>query len=318
MKTGTGSIFINRLWRVLRALLAALVLLVAFAFAYDAYASSRVPADYPAPGQFVQIGQAKMHYVCMGSGEPTLVLEAGIGGGALDWMPVMPLLAAHNRVCAFDRFGQDWSEPAPHPRDFGTAADELHAALQQLGIEDAVVVGHSLGGALVQVYAAKYGVRGVVLVEGLTSDVVDPVVRRLGSYQQLNLLAELGLLRPLGGMLSANPAYEPKLRAEMTALRSRSEALLATADEGAVALQSAGAEVRAAESRLTMPLLIIAAGNSDVPGLPVGAFAGAAKALAGRVPNATYVLIPGAKHYVQAEQPQAVADAIEAWLATLR
>ena len=46
----------------------------------------------------------------------------GIGGGAVDWSPIMPALAQHHRVCAFDRLGQDWSDPAPHPRDFGTAA----------------------------------------------------------------------------------------------------------------------------------------------------------------------------------------------------
>jgi pimeloyl-ACP methyl ester carboxylesterase len=318
MKSALPSRIGRWLWRGLVIFLAIFVLLAGGAWGYDAYAGPRATQDYAPPGQFVQVGQARMHYLCLGSGEPTLVLEAGIGGGVLDWMPVMPLLAAYNRVCAFDRLGQDWSDPAPHPRDFGTAADELHEALQQLGITDPVVVGHSLGGALVQVYAARYSVRAVVLVEGLTSGIVDPVVQRLGSYQQMNLLGELGLLRPPGSMLAANPAYDPKLRAEMAALRSRSATLLNLADEGAVALQSAGTELRAAEAKLTMPLLIIAADKSDVPGVAVGAFAVSARALADSKPNSTYVLITGAKHYVQAEQPQAVVDAIEAWLAALK
>ena len=229
----------------------------------------------------------------------------------------MPALAVHHRVCAFDRLGQDWSDPAPHPRSFGTAADELHNALQILGIDRPVVVGHSLGGALVQIYAGKYPVSGVVLVEGLSRDVAGQVVQRLGSYQSLNLLAQLGVLRPLGA-IGAQPVYPAELRQEMIALRSRSSALLNLTDEGAVAAQSAAAELDAAEARLDQPLLIIAAERSDVPELPPGAFTTALQALARRKPQAIYVSIPDAGHYVQADHPQAVSEAIEAWLATIK
>lgn len=151
----------NRMWpeRLVGHIKHALVLLVdlpglaiSTAWGYDAYASIRALIAYPPPGQFVQVGDAKMHYVCQGTGEPTLVLEAGYGGGSLDWSPVMPELAKQHRVCAFDRFGQEWSDPAPTPRTFGTAADELHSALTTLGIKLPIVIGQSLGGALVQIY----------------------------------------------------------------------------------------------------------------------------------------------------------------------
>jgi pimeloyl-ACP methyl ester carboxylesterase len=307
----------KRIGRGLALIAMALVVVIAGASGYDAYASRRALADYPPPGQFVQVGQARMHYLCQGSGEPTLVLEAGIGGGLLDWSPVMPALAQHNRVCAFDRLGQDWSDPAPQPRTFATAADELHGALETLGIRRPVMVGHSLGGALVQIYAARYDVAGVVLVEGLSSDVADAVVARLGSYRSLDLMGRLGLLRPLGTLVGANPAYPPDLRKQMIALRSRSTALLDIAAEGGVAADSASAELREAEARLHGPLLAIAAGGSDVPGLPPGAFAAALEHLVQRQPGATYVLVPGAGHYVQAEQPGAVTQAILQWLATI-
>ena len=177
-----------------------LVLLIVLlaATGYDRYATGRLAADPPAPGQFVAVGGARMHYRCLGSGEPTLVLSAGIGGGAQDWSQVMPILAREHRVCAFDRLGQDWSDQAPAPRAFSSAADELHAALSSLGIERPVLVGHSVGGALAQLYAARYPVAGVVLVDGLTADVAAPVVARLGGYQSLDGLARLGLLRPIG------------------------------------------------------------------------------------------------------------------------
>jgi pimeloyl-ACP methyl ester carboxylesterase len=275
---------------------------------YDRYAVGRLAADHPAPGRFVDVGAARMHYRCMGSGEPTLVLSAGIGGGVQDWSQVMPALASRHR---------DWSDPAPHPRTFATAADELHTALTSLGIERPVLVGHSVGGALAQLYAARYPVAGVVLVDGLTADVAEPVVARLGGYQSLDGLARLGLLRPLGGLF-AHPAYPASVRDEMVAMRAGSTNLLRITAEGALAAASVPAELRAAEERLRAPLLVIAAGACDVPGLPPGAFPAAAAAFAERHPQATYLLIPGAPHYVQATHPVEVSAAITDWLDGLK
>ena len=157
----------------------------------------------------------------------------------------------------------------------------------------------------------------MVLVEGLSRDVAAQVVQRLGSYQALNLLGQLGLLRPLGS-IGAQPAYPADLRQEMIALRSRASALLSLTDEGAVAAQSAAAELDAAEARLDQPLLIIAAECSDVPDLAPGAFTSALQALAQRKPQAIYVSIPDAGHYVQADHPRAVSEAIETWLAKIK
>jgi pimeloyl-ACP methyl ester carboxylesterase len=308
----------KKFWILLKILAGAILLLTGGAWLYDRYASRQALIDFPPPGQFVTVNGARMHYLCQGAGEPTLVLEAGFDGGALDWTPILPALAEHHRVCAFDRLGQDYSDPAPHPRTFSTAADELHSALEILGIKKPVVIGHSLGGALVQVYASKYEVSGVILVEGLTSDVVEPVTQRLGSYQALDALGRLGLLRPLG-MIGADFAYPEDIRQKMIALRSRSSALLNLTDEGAVAAGSAPAELRAAEVDLHRPLLVISAEQTDVPGLPAGAFVDAQKALADRVVNSQYVFIPEAKHhYIMADHSQFVIEAIEDWLVNLK
>ncbi len=285
-------------------------------YGYDRYASRQALITHPAPGKFLTLGTARMHYLCEGTGEPTLILEAGFGGGVLDWSPIIPGLAKHHRVCAFDRLGQDWSDPAPHPRTFRTAVDELHTAVQQLGITEPVVVGHSLGGAIVQMYAATYPVKGVVLVDGLTTDVVDAVVQRLGTYESLTPLARAGMLRPLGS-LAVHGSYPPGIRAQMIALRSRATALMGVADEGALAARGASADLRAAEIEIETPWLLIAAEQSDVPELPIGAFAGALKALSERKSHTTYVLVPHAPHYVQATHPEDVIRSIEQWLPSI-
>ena len=113
------------------------------------------------------------------------------------------------------------------------------------------------------------------------------------------------------------PAYPPKVRGKMVALRSVSRSLIAIADEGAIAAETAGNELRTAEINLHPPLLIIAAGQSNVPGLPIGEFARAARALSERKPGSVYVLIPDASHYVQADHPKEVISTIESWLLSL-
>jgi len=304
----------RKVGRVLAWVVGLGLLVVGVAGAYDRYASAQVLAAYPAPGEFVSINGSQMHVLCQGTGEPTLVLQAGFGGGALDWSPIMPLLADQRRVCAFDRLGQDYSDPAPTPRQFGSAADDLHIALGQLGIEEPVVVGHSLGGAVVQIYAARYAVSGVILVEGLTTEDVDSVVRRIGSYQSLNALGRIGLLRPIGSTL-VNPSYPEEAREQMKALRSGSTALLSLTAEGASAAATAGAELAEAEPKIVAPMLLIGAEQSDVPDLPPGKFSSSLRALAARKPNSTFVEVADARHYVQAEQPEQVAAIIKGWLA---
>jgi hypothetical protein len=97
----------NKILRTLSILAGLVLLLTGVAWLYDGYASRQALINFPPPGQFVTVNGAKMHYLCQGTGEPTLVLEAGYDGGALDWTPVIHALAKHQRVCAFDRLGQD-------------------------------------------------------------------------------------------------------------------------------------------------------------------------------------------------------------------
>ena len=51
----------------------------------------------------------------IGTGEPAVVLESGLNNGAAAWQRVLPLLAPHVRVAAYDRAGIGGSAPAPSP-----------------------------------------------------------------------------------------------------------------------------------------------------------------------------------------------------------
>ena len=103
-------------------------------------------------------------YFVAGAGR-SLVLVHGITESRRTWDPLLaPLIAAGYRVTAIDLRGHgDSSRVAPY--DLATMAADLGAVLAQEGLDDALLVGHSLGGAVVSAYAAGGPCRGVVNVD---------------------------------------------------------------------------------------------------------------------------------------------------------
>lgn len=112
---------------------------------------------HPSPGVTID-------YFAAGTGRP-LVLVHGITESRRTWDPlVAPLIAAGHRVIAVDLRGHgDSSRVGPY--DLATMAGDLGAVLQTEEVDDALLVGHSLGGAVVSAYAAGGPCRGVVNVD---------------------------------------------------------------------------------------------------------------------------------------------------------
>ena len=110
-----------------------------------------------------------LNLYCEGSGGPTVVLESGRGGGAWSWSTVQSGIAKTFRVCVYDRAGYlGMSSPAPGDRSAGAEADDLAALLKAARIDPPyVLVGHSLGGYIVRLFAYRHPgqVTGLVLVD---------------------------------------------------------------------------------------------------------------------------------------------------------
>ena len=108
-----------------------------------------------------------MRQVQVGAGEPSVVLEAGMNNGAESWQRVMPLLAPHVRVCAYDRAGVGGSAPAPGLVTIDRQIDDLASVITGLAAGPCVLAGHSWGGSLVQLLAFRRPdlVSGLVLVD---------------------------------------------------------------------------------------------------------------------------------------------------------
>jgi pimeloyl-ACP methyl ester carboxylesterase len=113
--------------------------------------------NFPPPGKLYTVGEHQMHIWCEGSGEPVVLLDSGASMFSSGWRWVMPELAESTRVCAFDRSGLGWSEVSEPPYDGISAANELHALLQQADVRlPFIYVGHSLGGNLGEIYHHQY------------------------------------------------------------------------------------------------------------------------------------------------------------------
>jgi len=95
-------------------------------------------------------------------------MEAALGGSSISWSLIQPAVARQTRVCSYDRAGFGWSEAGPMPRTAGRVADELRVLLDRGGVPPPfVLVGHSFGGLVMRIFAARHRseVAGLVLVD---------------------------------------------------------------------------------------------------------------------------------------------------------
>lgn len=114
------------------------------------------------------LAERKVEHVVAGKGMPTVVFENGLGGRLDWWSKVLPDVATETTVFAYNRPGIGASSPATTPRNGVTVVEELRATLRAKGIAPPyVLVGHSIGGLYVQLYARRHPneAAGLVLVD---------------------------------------------------------------------------------------------------------------------------------------------------------
>jgi len=80
-----GSSSSGAVWRWIGYTLGALTAATSAAVAYRAIADARDRRRYPPPGQLVDVNDHRLHLQCQGQGGPTVVLEAGLSHGAIEW-----------------------------------------------------------------------------------------------------------------------------------------------------------------------------------------------------------------------------------------
>jgi pimeloyl-ACP methyl ester carboxylesterase len=104
-------------------------------------------------------------YSLTGAGQPTVVLQSGLGDGRAPWAAVVSRLSATHAVFSYDRPGYGQSSATAEARDPCSVATELHGVLSAAGIAPPyVLVGHSLGGLYQYAFARLYPTEVAALV----------------------------------------------------------------------------------------------------------------------------------------------------------
>jgi pimeloyl-ACP methyl ester carboxylesterase len=278
---------------------------LALSAAANALLARRVERERPALGQFIHVNGERLHLIDRGQGKMLVLLHGN--GSAVEDFAVSGLIeraAAKHRVIAFDRpgFGHS-SRSARRLAQPEEQADLLAAALRQLGVERAVIFGHSWGTLVALALAVRHPdlVAALVLASGYyfptpRPDVVPlslPAVPLLGdavSYTVWPLLSRLSW-RPLMQRLFAPAPVSEELSRSLKPLALRPTQLRATGEDNA-AMIPAAARLSAEYGHLPAPVTIIA-GDGDRIVSPEQA-----RRLQGELRLSTLEMIPGAGHMV--------------------
>lgn len=103
--------------------------------------------DYGFDVQFSQ-GEPRIAYIDEGSGDQTLLLVHGLASNAGFWRYNIAELSRHHRVIAVDLPGYGKSQKGDFPYGMAFWAETLAEFISELGLENVVYVGHSMGGQI--------------------------------------------------------------------------------------------------------------------------------------------------------------------------
>jgi pimeloyl-ACP methyl ester carboxylesterase len=289
---------------------------------YEMIASHRDRALFRAPGQLVDVGAGRrLHLYCVGAGSPTVVLEAGGGNPWLAWYKVQPRVAQFARVCSYDRAGLGWSDPSPNRPTAKQIASDLHTLLRNAGIDGPfVLVGHSLGGMYVRMFANQYpgDVVGLVLVDSSypnQDERFPPEARKLSALSG-KVLAAMQFLRPFGvPRLLAARVVPAEVQPQYSAVLCRPQYIAAVRAEAA-AVEENSAEVRPLGSVGNLPLAVLSHDPEKVrfPNNLSGpinrAWDDMQTELSHLSTRGSHEVVKGAGHDIEIDQPDAVVDTI--------
>ncbi len=324
--TSATTLPIRNLLRIIvRSFLVLVILLATAGFLYENISEARDRRFNPMPGQLVDVGGYKMHIDCTGQGIPTVILDSGLGDSYISWNKVQPQIAQFARVCSYDRAGLGYSDSSPRPRTSKDIAEELHTLLHNAGKSSGIsppyiLVGHSMGGYDMRLYASLYRseVAGMVLVDAshpeqqkrFPAALNDMDASWVRDQEFLEFTTPLGIPRLLGFC-----AHEVDARAAECNFHSEREGVVELK-----AFPESAAQTAATGSLGDLPLAVLSHDpDKPQPDMPEDlvkpindAWQQMQTELSHLSTRGTRVVAKNSGHYIQLDRPELVIEAVRA------
>ena len=280
----------------------------------------RAERDQPPSGRLLDVDGVRLHVVERGEGPPVVLIHGNmVSHRDFEASGLLERLARDHRVIAIDRPGFGHSS---RPRDrlwTPTAQAKLmHTALAQLGVAQAVVVGHSMGAMVALALALDHpeDVRRLVLVSGyyypsarvdalLTAPVALPVLGDVMRYTVTAVSARLLLNRLVRAMFAPNDVPAHFIATLSREMMVRPIQLRANAEDAAFMIPQAKASSER-HHELRMPVAIIAGAEDKV----IDVEAHSAR-LHREIGGSTLAVVPGAGHMVHHAAIDEVVAAVD-------
>jgi len=246
-------------------------------------------------------------------GGTPLVFLHGIGGAARAWRGQLASFGDRYRAVAWDMPGYGGSAPLPNV-SITTLADALQDFLQQIGASRPILVGHSIGGMIVQQWLIKHPGAATAVVLAQTSPAFG---KAEGDWQKQFIEARLGPLDRGETMETLAPSLVKELVGDHpdTGGMQVARDCMASVPEAsyrAMMLALLGFDQRKALGDIAVPTLVLSGSKDKNAPAPMMA------KMATYIPSATYIELEGAGHLVNLEQPRAFDAALAQFLNTVK
>jgi 3-oxoadipate enol-lactonase len=242
-------------------------------------------------------------------GAPPLVFLHGIGGAARAWRGQLDFFGHRYRAMAWDMPGYGGSAPLPAV-SIGSLAEALADFLRGVGATKPILVGHSIGGMIVQqLLAQNPAIAGAVVLAQTSPAFGKPD----GDWQQSFLEARLGPLDRGETMVSLAPNLVKELVGDNPdeggmKLARDCMAAVPEATYRATMLALMGFDQRHALKHIAVPTLVLSGSRDKNAPAPMMA------KMASYIPSANYVELQGAGHLVNLERPAEFNAALDHFL----
>lgn len=237
-------------------------------------------------------------------------------GSRAIWGPVAErLVASGHRVVLYDQRGHGDSTDGEEPHSIPMLGDDLRAVLAEVDAQDAVLVGHSMGGMSVQSYLTEHPVdfkervRGIVLVATASKVLGRAIPAALATRLMGEGALEWSRRGRVGYVMARRALGRGARRADVELTLDGYARTTGLARAGFLTAMS-GMDLQAGLAAIDVPTTVFV-GTRDRLTPPR-----LAQALADSIPGARLEVLPGAGHMLPLEAPDQIADAISATAAS--